>query len=546
MKNSLIRLLLALSTALLLSLAWPPGSGVPLILVAFIPLLWLEKLFHDQPMRFGAAKFWAYAYVSMLVWNVLTTYWIYYAGAEGSYPAFIANALLMSLVWLFFHKAHRWWGGQMAYFLLCCCWVFFEWFHLNWDLAWPWLTLGNAFASLPQCVQWYSLTGHLGGSWWIVASNVMAFRLFMVLKANNWRWKQEIRRPLIFFLTVLIIPVGFSLMQWYTWKPNEHAPKISALVIQPNIDPYTEKFGELSPDEQLQKMLRMANEACDTSIRLVVFPETALVDNYAFDELASSEGVGALQQFIAQHPHAAVVIGANVYKVFREGKNEIPITARPHGEGIFVDFYNAALFLQEKDGIGFYAKSKLVPGVEKMPFPHLFGFLEKYALDLGGTSGSLGVQDSVCIFRSHEVPAVFAAPVICYESVFGGYCTEYSRKGANIFCIITNDGWWRDSPGYKQHLQYARLRAIENNRQIVRSANTGISAFINERGEITESTKWWEPAVIQSMVRLNSELTFYATWGDYPGFLALIFLVIGIAKAQFFKKQRSIKPDLSA
>jgi apolipoprotein N-acyltransferase len=137
MKPNVIRVILSLSTALLLWLAWPPGMGAPLIFIAFIPLLFLEKQFSDNPKRFGAAKFWALAYASMLVWNVLTTYWIYYAGAEGSYPAFIANALLMSLVWLFFHKAHRWWGRRAAYFMLCYGWVFFEWFHLNWDLSWP-------------------------------------------------------------------------------------------------------------------------------------------------------------------------------------------------------------------------------------------------------------------------------------------------------------------------------------------------------------------------------------------------------------------------
>jgi apolipoprotein N-acyltransferase len=171
--------------------------------------------------------------------------------------------------------------------------------------------------------------------------------------------------------------------------------------------------------------------------------------------------------------------------------------------------------------IQIYHKSKLVPGVEKMPYPEAFHFLEQYALKLGGISGSLGSQKIRNVLVTPE--GIPVAPAICYESVFGDFLSLYFRKGAEILFIMTNDGWWKDTPGYRQHLQYARLRAIEFRRCVARSANTGISAFINQRGDILRQTSWWQPAVISETLYRNKKVTFYAHYGDYIGFIATFF-----------------------
>ena len=173
-----------------------------------------------------------------------------------------------------------------------------------------------------------------------------------------------------------------------------------------------------------------------------------------------------------------------------------------------------------------YHKTKLVPGVEKMPFPYLLDPLAKLAVDLGGMSGSLGSSNTLHDF---EVDGVNIRPLICYESIYGAYVASYVQKGANLITIITNDGWWKNTPGYKQHASFASLRAIENRRSIVRSANTGISAIINEKGEILEQTEWWEDDVISAKVKLNSKITFYADYGDYIGRIASLLAVLMIA-----------------
>ena len=113
---------------------------------------------------------------------------------------------------------------------------------------------------------------------------------------------------------------------------------------------------------------------------------------------------------------------------------------------------------------------------------------------------------------------------------------DYVRAGADLLTIITNDGWWKDTPGYHQHLAYASLRAIETRRTIARSANTGISAFIDPLGNITQPTSWWQPAVIQQELSLYKGITFYTIYGNYIGrlaaFIAAILFFYGVAKRE--------------
>ena len=115
---------------------------------------------------------------------------------------------------------------------------------------------------------------------------------------------------------------------------------------------------------------------------------------------------------------------------------------------------------------------------------------------------------------------------VCYESVYGEYYTDYIRKGAQAMTIITNDAWWGDTPGYRQHLSYASLRAIETRRAIARCANTGISAIILPSGKITQPTPWWEPAAINSQIPLRNDITFFVSHGDITGRLCTFLFIL--------------------
>jgi len=131
-----------------------------------------------------------------------------------------------------------------------------------------------------------------------------------------------------------------------------------------------------------------------------------------------------------------------------------------------------------KTGIDTYFKSKLVIGVEHVPYRNVLKpILGELMIKLGG--GQMGThvtQKERSVFTS--ATQVKAAPIVCYESIYGEFCTGYARNKADFLAVISNDAWWGDTQGYKQLLAYTQLRAIENRRSIVRSANTGVSCII--------------------------------------------------------------------
>lgn len=135
-------------------------------------------------------------------------------------------------------------------------------------------------------------------------------------------------------------------------------------------------------------------------------------------------------------------------------------------------------------------------------------------------------------------------PVICYDSIWGEWVARSVSQGSEFIAIITNDGWWENTSGKDQHLDYAKLRAIETRRWVCQSANTGISAFINQRGDVVKQSKWWVKTALKHDINLNSDITFYVEYGDYLPKLGSILAVLGIAflliKA-FFKKNVAAK-----
>lgn len=518
--------LLALLSGLFLTFAWFPHGFIPLIFIGFVPLLLVEKQIYAAPDKYHVLTLFLCCYLTFITWNVLTTWWVKNASLGGGLMAFLCNALLMSTVFLIFHKVKKRIGEKWGYVIFCSFWLAWELFHLWWDLSWPWLTLGNAFAGTLSWIQWYEYTGVFGGGLWILVANCI-FASFFIQTASSFKFQAEKKKSMV-LITCLIVPVCISFLITYTSRSFcEKGKYYDVVIVQPNIDPYNEKFSSSGVD-QLKKMLDLASEKVDSSTEYLVFPETALPEEAWEHEFDKNECIRLLNAFIQHYPNLKIITGASTAKLYAPNE-ELSSTARKftQSEGYY-DSYNTALQLDKTGVIQVYHKSKLVPGSEKLPLSFIFKHFESLALDLGGTTGSLGMQAERSVFSSpdHQMKA---APVVCYESIYGEYVGEYIKKGATFIAIITNDGWWGDTPGYKQHLQYGALRAIETRRWVVRSANTGISCFISPKGEIEQATKWWVPAAIKGKIAMANNLTFYTRFGDYIAraamYLSLLLII---------------------
>lgn len=512
--------------------------------IAFVPLLFFEEKYY----RSGESNlaFFGYSYIAFFIWNAITTWWIYYSTFFGMIAAVACNSLFMAAVFYLFHLTRKQAGSKQGYISLVVYWIAWEWWHMQWDLSWPWLTLGNGFANYYKWIQWYEYTGVFGGSLWLLVINVLIFKLILGgMNEDKFQFSDfKVKVPMI--LLLIAFPIIFSFKIYNNYKENENP--INVMVVQPNIDPYNVKF-DASPEELLQKMFLQAERDIDSSTDYLVFPETALTENIWENDIDSSSSILFIKDFLKKFPQLKIVTGASTYYAFSPDEKLTPTARKFKMEEGYYDAYNTALQIDSTKKIQIYHKSKLVVGVEKMPYPAIFKPLENFAIDLGGTSGSLGMQERrECLFpcpdlnlsdREAGARGATVAPVICYESIYGEYVTDYIKNGAEVIFIITNDGWWDNTPGHRQHLVYGRLRAIETRRSIARSANTGISCFINQRGDISQPAKWWEEAVISQSINKNSEITFYSKHGDYIAraavFISLILLLWTIIKSRLNK-----------
>lgn len=524
----------------LLWLAWPPHYLINFIVfIAFVPLLALESNIAKYHNARGKKIFFL-AYFTFLCWNVFTTWWVWYASGPGAIAAIVLNTLLMTIPFWLFTRVKRRAGKTLGYISLVCFWLCLEMLHLNWDAPWPWLNLGNVFSALPSWIQWYEYTGALGGTVWVWVVNILVYE-FWVAKPVEKKWSPRRKMFLTASLLCIILPIVISFRVSVKGHPRlPLGPNIVA--VQPNIDPYSEKFDPATFAEQINTLLELTNKTIDSNTIIVAWPETAIAEEINEEAINNNPSVAHIQEFLAKHPKITLITGINSYKTYPlSGLHSNTARLLPSKEAWY-DIYNAAVKMGHGQQMEFYHKSKLVPGVEKMPYPGLLSFMERFAISEGGTSGSLGSQDTPTVFKINDTLKV--CPVICYESIFGAHVGRFVKKGADIITIITNDGWWYESPGYKQHLSYATLRAIETRRFIARAANTGVSCFIWPSGEIFDQTEYGKPAAIKSALFINHQITFYTRYGDYIGWAGVcagIGFLIFLLSSLFIRSQKREK-----
>ena len=515
LQNRLLRWALAVLSGLLLVVAFPEtGSCFWISFIAWVPLLLLE---HYACVNSKSIGLFFQAYFTFLIYNIGTTWWIYYASEPGAYMAFFANSLLMAIAFLCYHRLKRKIGFHWMIPLFLTTWLSFEFLHFHWELSWPWLTIGNTFANTPSIVQWYSITGVLGGSVWVLIVNSYLTKQLIL---NNIA-KIKIQKKQLITLSVLVFfPMMLSLLLYIT--KNTSGNSFEVAVIQPNIDPYNAKF-TTSNEEQLESIFQQVDDVVSPKTQLVIAPETALYPNSKLDEdrLLQEIFYHQIMERKAKWNNASLLIGASTYRLF-DSKQTSACKFIPELNS-FVEDYNTSILFGEIRQPEIVHKSKLVLGVEKIPFINTIPFLENLALEMEGGSGTLGIESGPKVMETRNVKF---SPVVCYESIYGGFMAAQAKQGSQFIAIITNDGWWRNTPGYKQHFAFARLRAIENNKYVVRSANTGKSGIINNRGDVLIETGWWKKTAFNAVIQLNQTRTIYSYLGDILGYFALIGLFL--------------------
>ncbi len=524
-------LLLSSLSGFILFIGFPTKPVTPFMFVGLIPLIYIENELFTWRERISRWEVFKYTFHAFVTWNILSTFWVANTAFVPSIAAFTLNAAFMAIPWVGYHYVRKRLGDRYRYIALICFWLCFEWIHLQWEISWPWLTLGNAFAQYPFVVQWYEYTGHLGGSLWILIMNVLLYRFILKLKS-----KQELKvQDLMYPVFTLFGPIMISMMIYVTYREQGELRHIT--IVQPNYEPHYQKFS-VPEYEQLETFMYLSRKGITDSTDYLLFPETVF-GPYDVDKLNERRTILAMQSVLDSFPRTNWISGLVTYKVFQDGEDsgaarEVTIG----GEKKRIEIQNSSVqFPSYSDSeYDVHIKSKLVPGAEIFPYGKLLFFFKPLIKMAGGSVSGHGRQEERTVFKNQYGESV--APVVCYESVYGEYVGQYMRKSANAIFIMTNDGWWDRTPGHIQHLKFAGLRAIEHRRSVARSANTGISAFIDQRGNILSRTRYNEETILQGSIRFNKSLTFYSRWGDIIARIASLGAILLVVSAMLkrFKK----------
>ena len=488
---------MAVASGLLLWAAWPLKGWAALVFVALVPLLYVEERISKGEKGY---VLWL-SFVTFLVWNTLTTWWVWNA-TPAAILAWVLNALFMAMVFWAFHftkmKIHNdHWGN----FLLIPYWMAFEFLHYYWSAKWPWLSLGNVFSTCTAWIQWYSVTGVAGGTLWILLINILINNILSLSNKTKRTWQLGIA------IALLALPIIGSKIAYNRYE--DKGVDTEVIVIQQNCDPWNEQFEKQYYDATIQRNVELAEKLITPATRFIVSSESAIQEGIWLDKMKEVRAFKIIGDFIEKHPQTCFVIGGTTYEWVPKGmENDFPARQINKSDRYYYA-HNSALLIDTVN-VQHRNKSKLTPAVEAIP--EWMGFLKNFSITMGIARGTLKTDATShnMKFGNHTV----GVP-ICYESAFGGYVSEFARKGADLLFVITNDGWWGDTPGYRQHFEFSKLRAIENRRCIARSANTGTSGFFNQKGDVLQKTEYWKEDVIKATLKANTEKTFYTRHGDY-------------------------------
>lgn len=509
----LLRLAAVILSVILLIPGWLGLSGFTL-LAAFVPLLWISASYDGTRRNWWRMCGWAA--LTFALWNIATVWWIWNATPLGPVAATLASTFWNLLAFMSFHSVSKKAPKNLAYVTLVAAWIATEYWYSAGDFSWPWLTLGNGFSHDVWAVQWYEYTGVFGGSLWVLLGNIL---LFEAVRSRS------LRRSIAAALCIALPPILSLAIRSSRALPDEGSVEVS--IIQPNVDCYDKFHGDSRRQERniVDLIGRVPADA-----QFILLPETA-VPGYYREPLLSGFRPGQNQRgpfwteladsLRSGHPGAMLIAGANTTRHYPPGA-ETPTARREYFASGYFDVFNSAVGIDSAGRVQIHHKGRLVIGVETTP-TWVFDILKFLVIDLGGTVGQIGKGPHGSVFEHNGVGV---GPAICYEGLYGDFYGGFVRRGAQFMAIISNDGWWGDTPGYRHLFSISRLRAVEHRRAIARAANTGLSGFISPLGEVGETLGWEQRGVISDSVPLCSRMTFYTRYGDYLARIAQYVLLL--------------------
>ncbi|MDX1661525.1 MAG: apolipoprotein N-acyltransferase [Gemmatimonadota bacterium] len=500
----------------LFALAYPPLDLLPLAIAGLWPFLWfLDRELYAAPSADWRRVF-AGGYLFGLAHFGAVLYWI--AGLTGfsvmAVPAYVASTMVMAfngaLTASACALARRYRVPLAVAFPLA--WTGVEWLRSFGDLGFTWAVAGDTLAGFPLLIQPAEIGGAYLLSLWVVALSAAGWRVVRPRPGSSRRTAAAVALVLVVALPAYGA-VRFDRLE----SEMESWPTLRGAAIQPNV-PQELKWDDAFETEVHRRLARLTSLAAEEDPGLVVWPESAVPSYLRYDPRTR-----ALVPELAREIDTPIFTGTN------DADTLAGRSGRAAGD---YRIYNAA-YLVRPDTIvpNRYAKKRLVPVAERVPFvPGVAtGFFERLSAWTGQFAPGEG-------WTTWTVEGYEFGALICYESVFPDVSRTLVREGADFLVNITNDAWFGRTAAPYQHASHLSLRAVEHRVPFLRSANTGISGWVDPFGRWHEPTPLYEEAVVVASLPIPGIETLYTRWGDWVPFGCVVawgaLSLIGAARAR--------------
>ncbi|UCF29829.1 MAG: apolipoprotein N-acyltransferase [bacterium] len=488
----------ALLSSFLLICSFPGPDAGWLSAVALVPLLTIV-------VRVGKGRAFLLGWLCGTVWFAVSLNWLTQTiRLYGGLPLVASGLLILLLgcvlglyigIFALTVRCISDWPGAWWFLVIPPAWVLIEYARSWIPAPFPWLLLGTVFWKYPAVSGFYGLFGVYGLSFILVLVNALV-----------WRTLEDRRRPgggrlAAVRLVAFMVPVLLMYLALSVQGATDEEASIRIGIVQGNYDQGL-KWSESLKEEIVRTYVGLSDQAAAAGASLILWPETSVTSYFQSDTQLS----GQLRAFSRQRD-VHLVFGSPAFQ-WREGRHVL---------------YNRAYHLAPDGGVRSYDKIRLVPFGEYVPFRPLLSFAARLVP---------GEGQFVPGKPTDPFPlSVPAGPLICYEASMPDLSRDQVRRGARILLNLTNDAWFGTSWGPYQHLAMAAVRAAELRTPLLRAANTGISAVIDDRGRIVKRLGLLERGVIVADVTPGSGGTMYSRWGDWIVYLSILMIIfIGLGK----------------
>jgi len=511
MVNLHLRKVLSLQTIILLSvisvsfffLAWPLVGLTPFIFLALAPLVIVAR---NREIKYNYKMF--IIWLSFIISNIAISFWITKLSVVGAIVYWVVSATLQTLPFLFLLSK------TSSYIAFISFWILLEGLQLHSEFSFPLFILGNALSGLPALIQWYQITGVLGGSLWVLLVNLLVAEAIGL----------GLRKAALAIVPVLLLPIVSN----FIFSTKKSYKNLNVLIGHINVNCYTEKFAQTS-DELLAKYVKITKTKLTNNTDLILWPETAVTDfGWLEDIPTKNRTLNSLIDSLKIYPNTTLITGGILYE---KAPFNAPSSSYSEEMGYSFYTYNSAIGLDfENQNISIRHKEKLVPVEEYQPYP----FLTKYLSFIYSSLSGLKFNKKILGNSMFEIKQSRILPLICFEILYGDFVNKKSLK-ANGIVLLMNEGWYDNLWASGQFLAITKIRAIEQQKNIAIASNRGNSGFVHPDGTF-ETTNRHKAEAITGLLGLNKTRTFYAQFGDFIiRFAAISFILstILIIKQKF-------------